>query len=140
MVILFSFLLASIWRRLPCLSLFAVFYLPSATLRCNTRQTLNVSPIFKSIWSEERKVLEYLGVELYIPLISKEDLVGFLTVGPKLSGASYSGDDRLTLTTLANQTAVAVENARLYEELEDTFEVVTLKVALTPPIVSTVSV
>jgi len=87
-----------------------------------TRQTLNVSPIFKSIWSEERKVLEYLGVELYIPLISKEDLVGFLTVGPKLSGASYSGDDRLTLTTLANQTAVAVENARLYEELEDTFE------------------
>jgi len=87
-----------------------------------TKHTLNISPLFKSIWSEERKVLDNLGVELYIPLIAKEDLVGFLTVGPKRSSASYSRDDQLTLSTLANQTAVAIENARLYEELEDTFE------------------
>jgi len=33
----------------------------------------------------------------------------------------YSQDDRLALSTLANQTAVAIENAQLYDELEDTF-------------------
>ena len=87
-----------------------------------TRHTLNVSPIFKSIWVEERNNLEKLGIELFIPLIAKEELVGFLAIGPKKSTETYSNDDLLTLTTLANQTAVAVENARLYEELEETFE------------------
>jgi putative nucleotidyltransferase with HDIG domain len=87
-----------------------------------TRHTLSVLPIFKSIWSEERNDLDKLGIELFIPLIAKEDLVGFLAIGPKKSTESYSNDDQLTLTTLANQTAVAVENARLYEELEETFE------------------
>ena len=87
-----------------------------------TRHTLNVSPIFKSIWVEERNDLEKLGIELFIPLIAKEELVGFLAIGPKKSTETYSNDDLLTLTTLANQTAVAVENARLNEELEETFE------------------
>ena len=87
-----------------------------------TRHTLSVSPIFKSIWSDERNDLEKLGIELFIPLVAKEKLVGFLAIGPKKSAATYSKDDQLTLTTLANQTAVAVENARLYEELEETFE------------------
>lgn len=87
-----------------------------------SKQILNVSPLFKSIWLDEREMLDNLGVELFIPLIAKEDLVGFLAVGPKRSSAAYSLDDQLTLSTLANQTAVAIENARLYEELEDTFE------------------
>ena len=87
-----------------------------------TRHILSVSPIFKSIWGDERIDLEKLGIELYIPLIAKEDLVGFLAIGPKKSTETYTNDDQLTLTTLANQTAVAVENARLYEELEETFE------------------
>ncbi|NIV34487.1 MAG: hypothetical protein GWN58_35005, partial [Anaerolineae bacterium] len=37
-------------------------------------------------------------------------------VGPKLSEEVYSLDDQLTLTTLANQTATALENARLHDE------------------------
>ncbi len=87
-----------------------------------TKQTLNISPLFKSLWVRERETLDNLGAELYIPLLAKEDLVGVMTVGPKKSAESFSQDDQRTLTTLANQTAVAVENARLYEELEDTFE------------------
>jgi putative nucleotidyltransferase with HDIG domain len=87
-----------------------------------TTHDLNVSPIFKSIWSEEQVALADLNAELFIPLIAKDDLVGILTVGPKRSTEAFSRDDQLTLTTLANQTAVAVENARLYDELESTFE------------------
>jgi len=36
-------------------------------------------------------------------------------VGPKLSEETYSQDDQLTLTTLANQAAVAIERARHYD-------------------------
>ncbi|MFC1997269.1 HD domain-containing phosphohydrolase [Chloroflexota bacterium] len=86
------------------------------------RQTLDISPLFKSIWGEEKTILDHIGAELYIPLIAKDDLVGVLAVGRKRSKESFTKDDQLTLTTLSNQTAVAVENARLYKELEDTFE------------------
>lgn len=90
--------------------------------RVLSKENLAIEPTFKSMWSIEREDLEEHGVELFIPLCSKGKLVGFITVGPKLSVQAYSQADKLTLSTLGNQTAVAIENALLYEELEETFE------------------
>ena len=81
-----------------------------------TRHDVEVMPQFKALWGQEREELERMGAELFIPLKAKGELVGILTVGPKLSEAAYSEDDQLTLITLANQTAVAIKNAQLYEE------------------------
>lgn len=75
---------------------------------------VNIMPLFKSLWGQEKEDLEQIGAELFIPLKAKGDLVGIFIVGPKLSELSYSEDDQLILTTLANQTAVAIENARLF--------------------------
>lgn len=85
-----------------------------------SRQDIEVMPHFKALWAEEREALENLGMELFIRLMAKSEMVGFVAIGPKLSRETYSQDDRLTLTTLANQTAVTVENARLYWELQST--------------------
>jgi len=52
---------------------------------------------------------------LIIPLIMKAELRGLLAVGHKVSGARFSPDDIEFLTILANQFAVALDNARLYE-------------------------
>jgi len=81
-----------------------------------TRREVEVMPQFKALWGQEREDLEKLGAELFIPLKAKGELVGIFAVGPKLSEEAYSQDDQLTLTTLANQTAVAIENARLHQE------------------------
>jgi len=75
---------------------------------------LQVLPQFKALWGLERQDLDRIGAEFFIPLKSKNELVGIFAVGPKQSEAPYSQDDQLTLTTLANQTAVAIENARLF--------------------------
>ena len=40
-----------------------------------------------------------------------------LALGAKISGNRYSEEDLVTLSALANQTAVALENARLVENL-----------------------
>jgi len=82
---------------------------------------LGVAPIFKAMWKNEQDYLEEFQAELFIPLHTKGKLVGFIIVGPKLSDQSYTHDDEVTLSTLANQTAVVIENARLYEDLEETF-------------------
>jgi PAS domain S-box-containing protein len=81
-----------------------------------TRYEIDVIPQFKALWKEEREDLERLAAELFIPLKASGDLVGILALGPKLSQEAYTLDDQLTLTTLANQTATAVENARLHDE------------------------
>jgi signal transduction histidine kinase len=62
--------------------------------------------------------LERIGVELMIPLKAREKLVGVLGLGAKLSRQGYTQDDELTLTTLANQVAIAIDNARLYEAVQ----------------------
>jgi two-component sensor histidine kinase len=80
-----------------------------------TAHELDIRPQFKALWEEERETLERLSAELFVPLLVKGDLVGLFAFGPKLSEEGYSQDEKITLTTLANQAAIAIENARLYE-------------------------
>jgi HD-GYP domain-containing protein (c-di-GMP phosphodiesterase class II) len=79
------------------------------------------SPIFKSIWKEESEELEKFNAEFFLPLNSNEELIGILALGKKLSSQPYTQNEELLFSTLANQTAVAVENARLYNELKASF-------------------
>ena len=79
-----------------------------------TRQELETNTRFRALWSEERNVINQLGAEIIVPLNTKGELVGLLTLGPKLSEQAYSSEDKQTLLSLAHQTAVAVQNAQLY--------------------------
>ncbi|MFN2235665.1 MAG: diguanylate cyclase [Anaerolineales bacterium] len=83
-----------------------------------TKSDVGVLPHFKALWEHEQQDLEKMGIELFIPLRVGTDLVGVLVIGPKLSQEPYTKDDELTLMTLANQTAVAIENARLFYEVQ----------------------
>jgi signal transduction histidine kinase len=65
---------------------------------------------------EEKARLEALGVVLCIPLYTKEQLTGWLALGPKLSGDLYSQDDLAFLSALADQTSLVIQSARLHEE------------------------
>ena len=100
--------------------------------RILSRNVLSISPNFRAMWKKELDYLDEFRAELFIPLNTKGELVGFFIVGSKRSTQAYSHDDEVTLSTLANQTAIIIENARLYEDLEDTFvqTVVTLANAI----------
>ncbi len=58
-----------------------------------------------------------LGAALVVPGLMEDRLIGLLALGPKLSGAMYSADDLHAFSTLANEAAIAIENASSYEEL-----------------------
>lgn len=83
-------------------------------------QELELMPISRAMWGEEREELERIGAEIFIPVNAKRELVAIFALGPKLSQQLYTSEDRSALTTLANQTAVAIEKARLYRDLENT--------------------
>lgn len=57
------------------------------------------------------------GVELELPLEAGGRNLGWLRLGPKKSEEPYSGSDRKLLESVAAQTALALENHRLAEEV-----------------------
>ncbi|TMB18624.1 MAG: GAF domain-containing protein [Deltaproteobacteria bacterium] len=62
-----------------------------------------------------RAALTTLGAEVAVPLRLRGELVGVLTAGSKLSGLFYTAGDAEFLRALAQQAAIALENARTYE-------------------------
>lgn len=55
---------------------------------------------------------------LFIPMHFRGELVGWLTLGPKLSELAYTRHDLELLSALADQSCIALENARLYGEMQ----------------------
>jgi sigma-B regulation protein RsbU (phosphoserine phosphatase) len=64
---------------------------------------------------EKRKIME-TGIVLAVPMFSRDRLIGILHLGPKESEKPYSEEDIDLLQTVANQAAIALENARLHKE------------------------
>jgi signal transduction histidine kinase len=62
-------------------------------------------------------VYDSLDVRLLVPILFGVDLLGVIAVGPKLSGERLGPDDRQLLRTLANQSAIAIENAQAFDEI-----------------------
>jgi sigma-B regulation protein RsbU (phosphoserine phosphatase) len=62
---------------------------------------------------EDRAKLSQLQSELLLPLSTRDKLLGFISLGPKLSDEPYSGTDVRLLKSVAAQTGLALENARL---------------------------
>ena len=59
-----------------------------------------------------------LAAEITLPILFKEKLIGLLNLGYKEDKTIYSDEDLELLSMLANQAAIAIENARLYENLK----------------------
>jgi signal transduction histidine kinase len=64
-----------------------------------------------------RDAFDTLDVELLVPVLYGVDLLGVIAVGRKLSGDRLAADDRQLLRTLANQSSIAIENAKAFDEI-----------------------
>ena len=74
-------------------------------------------PAFRSVPEADKEWFSRLESEVYLPIFSKREWIGLFALGAKISGNRYTPDDLVTLSALANQTAVALENARLVDNL-----------------------
>jgi len=64
-----------------------------------------------------RDVFDTLEIEILVPILFGLDLLGVIAAGRKISGDRIGVDDRQLLRTLANQSAIALENAKAYDEI-----------------------
>jgi signal transduction histidine kinase len=96
---------------------------PVADYLCRAHQALtqyavDLQPVFQIAPAEERGWLRSLDMDVYVPIYAKGEWIGLLALGPKTSGDRYFNADLSLLGTLADQTAVALENARLFDDVK----------------------
>lgn len=60
----------------------------------------------------------HVNLKLVIPLIHRKELLGYMLVGQKVSGNSFSTTDINLLTISAEQLSIAINNALAYEEIK----------------------
>jgi sigma-B regulation protein RsbU (phosphoserine phosphatase) len=65
---------------------------------------------------EEKGRIMEAGIVLAVPMFSRDRLIGILHLAQKESERPYSEEDIDLLQTVANQAAIAIENARLHKE------------------------
>jgi len=81
------------------------------------REMIDIVPQLKGLWEKEKLAIDVMGVELLCPIRTRGRLSGILAVGAKKSGTSYSEEEVGLLMTMANEAAVALENARMLDSL-----------------------
>jgi sigma-B regulation protein RsbU (phosphoserine phosphatase) len=81
-----------------------------------TKNDILEDPKYKSFSETCAKKFEALNASLMVPMIFQDKVIGFLTLGEKKSGKFYNREDIDLLHTVSNQGAVAIENARLFQE------------------------
>lgn len=83
-----------------------------------TQYDVDLLPRFEDLPEDDRRWLDDLDMDVFVPIRAQDEWIGLLAVGPKISGDRYFEEDLMVLRTLADQTAVALENARLFADLK----------------------
>jgi signal transduction histidine kinase len=89
------------------------------------RRPIQIPDIFaderlRFFWQEAQS----LGIkaQLSVPLITKQRVIGVISIDRGASHAPFSEDEIVLCQTIAHQAANAIENARLYEEVQQRAE------------------
>ena len=93
--------------------------LPSKLLTVPELQEINAKMVVvdELTGGKRKEILEQHNVRVSLRLRTKEEFVGFLLMGDKLSGDIYSSQDTNLLEILSHELAVAIVNAKAYEEI-----------------------
>jgi diguanylate cyclase (GGDEF)-like protein/putative nucleotidyltransferase with HDIG domain len=82
------------------------------------RESLDVLPEISSLWAKERESIEAAEIELFVPLINRDTLIGVLMLARKKRGATYDMSDIDLIRVLTSEIAIAIENAQLHAKIK----------------------
>jgi len=100
--------------RIQCFGILARHFFDER--RFLSQYDLDFLPRFKNN-TPEKEWLSRFQAELFVPILTKDSWIGLFVVGPKANGDQFFEDEIDLLSTLANQTVAALQNARLFSDL-----------------------
>ena len=83
-----------------------------------TRESLLISPEFLGLWQKEKAEIDNNHLALFMPLISRDSLIGILVLDDKKAG-HYNLEDYGLLQDVTNRVAVSMEKEYLREQLKE---------------------
>ena len=83
-----------------------------------TKESLATLPDFRNLWEQDVGEIKLDEIELFVPLVSRDRLIGILVLGKKQSGG-YSLKDFSLLEEVADRVAVSMEKEYLREQLSE---------------------
>lgn len=83
-----------------------------------TQYDIDLLPRYREAPSAERRWLQRLDMEIFIPIRFHGTLIGVFALGHKASGDPYTSTDFDVMMTLGEQTAVALRNAQMVTDLK----------------------
>jgi diguanylate cyclase (GGDEF)-like protein/putative nucleotidyltransferase with HDIG domain len=83
-------------------------------------------PVLRELSAAPGEIVQHFdtpedGEAVIVPLWNKGQRIALLTLGPKTVDLPYTSEDLALLRTVANQLAVATENAQLYGRMRDLY-------------------
>ncbi|MBL8092794.1 MAG: GAF domain-containing sensor histidine kinase [Anaerolineales bacterium] len=82
-----------------------------------TQFDIDLQARFSVMDEAERAWLQRLDIDVFVPVYSKGRWIGLFALGPKATHDRYFNEDLTLLSTIADQTTVALENVRLVDNL-----------------------
>jgi serine phosphatase RsbU (regulator of sigma subunit) len=82
-----------------------------------TTYDIQENPFFEDQRDSCQRIFDQMDATLIVPLIHEKNLIGMISLGRKKSGKFYRREDINLLNILANQGAIAIENALMLEEV-----------------------
>src|SRR5215510_4372318 len=67
--------------------------------------------------ADKREALREAKATLLMPLYSKDGMLGVISLGPRLGDLPFSREDKQLLMSVSGPTTLAIENARLVEQM-----------------------
>ena len=81
-----------------------------------TKYDVLEDPKYRLVSEKCAENFDMLKASILVPLVYQEKVIGLFSLGEKKSGKFYNRQDIDLLHAVANQGAVAIENARLFQE------------------------
>jgi HD-GYP domain-containing protein (c-di-GMP phosphodiesterase class II) len=82
-----------------------------------TRDDDEETPAARNFTARHRDMLDSLRVDLIVPLVVRENLVGIILLGGLATGERFSADDREVICAMARHIGVGLQEHRLFTEL-----------------------
>ncbi len=83
---------------------------------CLMMQDIHCVPGYRSLWENEKKLFQRLGVKCFVPLREGDELVGVVLLSEKSKNKRYTYSDESFLMSVKSVASIALKNAKLYEK------------------------
>ncbi len=87
---------------------------------------LDVDPRFEGQNTKEMQEWRQLNMEVFLPVRRSDAVIGLIALGLRRAGRAYTTPELSLLQTLADQTGVALENATLFDGVQQRADQLTL--------------